>query len=74
MIHQSKNGVVIKSQFLHSSLAGVVRLCSGLFLAFANCAKLLGQNYFTVLNQLVLTFLHPILICRVTYCAQLEML
>ncbi len=30
----------------------------------ANCTKMLGQAHFAELNQHVLTFLHPILLCR----------
>ncbi len=30
----------------------------------ANCAKMLGQNHFEEPNQHGLTFLHPVLICR----------
>jgi hypothetical protein len=35
--------------------------------ASANYAKMLGQNHFAELNQHVLTFPYPILICKVTY-------
>jgi hypothetical protein len=34
----------------------------------------LGQNHFAEPNQHVLTFLHPILIWRATYCKQVEVL
>jgi hypothetical protein len=30
----------------------------------AKCTKMLGQNHFVELNRHILTFLHPILICR----------
>jgi hypothetical protein len=43
-------------------------------LASANCTKFVGQNDFAEPNQHVLTFLHPILVCRVTYWAPLGML
>jgi hypothetical protein len=42
--------------------------------AWANCAKLLGQKHFAAPNQHVFTFLHPILIWRVTYCKQVVVL
>jgi hypothetical protein len=35
---------------------------------------MLGKNHFAKPNQHVLTSLHPILICRVTYCALVELL
>jgi hypothetical protein len=35
--------------------------------ASAKCARMLGQIHFAEPNWHVLTFLHPILICRVTY-------
>jgi hypothetical protein len=38
-------------------------LCTSL----GKCAKMLGQNHFIEPNQHVLTFLHPILICRIAH-------
>jgi hypothetical protein len=32
-----------------------------------------NQNYFPEPNRHILTFLHPILLCRITYWASLEM-
>jgi hypothetical protein len=34
---------------------------------------MLGQNHFAEPNRHVLTFLHPTLICRITYSALLEL-
>jgi hypothetical protein len=45
-----------------------------LLLVPANCAKMLGENHFAKPNLYVLIFLHPILICRVTYQAPVELL
>jgi hypothetical protein len=42
-------------------------------LATANCAIMLSQNRFAEPNRHVLTFLHPILLCTITYLAPLEM-
>jgi hypothetical protein len=42
--------------------------------ASANCAKLVGNNHFAEPNWHVLTFLHPILMCRVTRWAPLGIL
>jgi hypothetical protein len=66
MIGQSEAGAAVISYFLHSSLAGVM-LCYAFLPASENCAKMLGQNHFAEPNQHVLSFVHPILICRVTY-------
>jgi hypothetical protein len=40
---------------------------SSLTLSISLCAKMLDQNHFAEPNQHVLTFLHPILMCKVTY-------
>jgi hypothetical protein len=45
-----------------------------ILLVSANCAKMLGENHFAKPNLYVLTFLHPILICRVAYQAPVELL
>jgi hypothetical protein len=44
------------------------------FCCSAYCAKMLHQNHFAEPTQHVLTFLHPILICRITYWALVELL
>ncbi len=52
-----------------------VRLCCALLPASANRpTKMLGQNHFAHPNWHTLTFLYPILQCRATYWAPLEML
>ncbi len=51
-----------------------VAFSTGFLQAWANCAKLFRQNLFAEANQHVLTFLHPIVISRVTYCKQVEVL
>ncbi len=38
-----------------------------LLLAMANCSIMQSQNQFPEPNQHILTFLHPILLCRVTH-------
>jgi hypothetical protein len=38
-----------------------------LLLATANCAIMLSKNYFPKPNRYVLTFLHPISMCRIVY-------
>jgi hypothetical protein len=45
-----------------------------LLLAMANCSIMQSQNHFPEPNQHILTFLHSILLCRVTHWAALEML
>jgi hypothetical protein len=44
------------------------------FTSLSKLCKMLGQNRFAEPNQHVLTFLHPILICRVTDWAPVELL
>jgi hypothetical protein len=67
---------VVRSYLLHSFLevhsigCWLVRLSP----AIANCTIMLSRNHFPDLNQHILTSLHPILLCGVTYWAPLEML
>jgi hypothetical protein len=42
--------------------------------AMAKLSIILGQNHFSEPNQHIFTFLHLILLCRITYWAPLEML
>jgi hypothetical protein len=42
--------------------------------AMATCAIMLSQNHFSESNRHMLRFVHPILLCRITYRAPLEML
>jgi hypothetical protein len=58
MISQSETGISSHTYLWHCSLT----------VASANYAKILGQNHF-LLSQTGkgLTFLHPILICKVRY-------
>ncbi len=53
--------------------AGAERCCAPL-LAMATWAIMLNQNYFPESNWHLLDFLNPILLCKITYRAQLEML
>jgi hypothetical protein len=58
------NRETVSSYLLHSSFASV-----WLSQASANCTKILGQSHFAGPNLHGLTFLHPILMCRVAYWA-----
>jgi len=73
MIGQSETGSSSQITFITLfSNRYTALLC--LLLVSANCAKMLGENHFAKPNLYVLTFLHPILICRVTYQALVELL
>jgi hypothetical protein len=65
-IANERQRAAVRSYLLHSSLA-CVRKCVALLPTLENSGKMLGQNCFAEPNQPVLTFLHPILICKVTY-------
>jgi hypothetical protein len=60
-----EQGAAVRSYLLHSSLAGVRLDCVFYQPQQANCTKMLGQAHSAELNRHVLTFLHPILLCRV---------
>jgi hypothetical protein len=84
-----KHWAAVRSYLLHSSLAGVM-LCwsscqpqhtsslAGVMLCWSSCQpQHTVQNCWAKINllsQTVLIFLHPILICRVTYWAPVELL
>jgi len=65
-----KHGATVRSYLLYSSLAG-----AQLFLQFlptsANWANMQEKNHFPGPNRHMLTFLHQIIMCRVTYRAPL---
>ncbi len=63
-----KQGVVVRSYLLHSSLAGAHLCCAVSILSTCKCA---GQSHFSEPNWHVLTFLHPIWMCMVPYWAPL---
>ncbi len=68
MIAQSET--LIGSQVIFSTLfsAGALRCSSAIY-----CAIMLSPNCFDEPNKHILTFLHPILLCTITYLAPLEM-
>jgi hypothetical protein len=62
-----KQGLIVRSYLLYSSLTGVQVCCTGLNKLSKTLYKMLGQNHFAELEGHVLTFLCLILIWRVTY-------
>jgi hypothetical protein len=60
---------LVRLVFITSSLAGAQVTLLSILLAWANCAKMLGQNHFAKPNPRTLIFLHRIFMCRVTYSA-----
>jgi len=74
-LHQSlwstnqKQGAAVRSYLLHSSLAGE-QLCCAFLPASANMQE---KNHFLNPNQQILTFLHPIVMCRVQCWAPMGM-
>jgi hypothetical protein len=56
-----------------SQIILIILFCTcALLLCTANCAIMLNQNFFPDPNWHNLTFLHPILSCRITYWAWLK--
>jgi hypothetical protein len=62
MIDQSETGSSNEITFIVLYSGGCLA-----YSASTSCAKMLGQTYFTEPNWHVLSFFHPILICRVKY-------
>jgi hypothetical protein len=59
--------IIFGAQYGHLNGFGVFTM------AHICCANILGQKHFPEPNQQVLTYLHSILLCRVTYWAPLGM-
>ncbi len=62
----------VRSYLLHSVLQ--VQSIAVPFISQCKLYIMLCQNQFPELNRHILTFLHPIMLCRITYWALLEML
>ncbi len=70
--HEPWAVVVVRSYLLHSFLQ-VRRVVAPFLLATAMCTIMRSQNHFLEPNRHTLDFLHPILLCTITYEAPLEM-
>jgi hypothetical protein len=68
IIMMSQSETLSSSQIIFITLfsAGSQPLLN-LLLATASCAMTLSRNHFPEPNWHILTFLHPILMCRITY-------
>jgi hypothetical protein len=65
MINQSKIRISMRSYLLHSSLE--VHSVAAVLISLSKLSKYGGEKPFQEPNRHILTFLHPIVMCSVTY-------